>query len=463
MTMFIPIHYRNPEASKSHGSRLFVLTALASCLIAAKISFSAPQTSPAPEASTYPEFLAALEKIVSNDPEYKAQESSIRAEEEQLRALRGAVLPELNLSLSQNKQPTATQGHWDRSLRLETQVNLYRFGQDKARWNEAEAREAQFEQERLNKRVEAENRASQFLQEFWVSAQELETTRKIRELRQRLLDVGERQYQRGLLSLQEKQKIQLDRQSIELDFAEAERRLASARLALESSAPGASWPSAWPWLGQDLRLSLDAPSLKNQNAREALVQLHPRFRAASASLLAANAKTRQLWAAQAPSLDLNIATQRPLSDAAIEWQDRSGQPQSTMTLALTVPILQGLGPSSAYRSQQANTNAEELRLEKLRRDLGLELERQQASLRISWQSLQQRKRIVASARELYEAGLRRFEQGLLSVNELSNDESRLYDYERDLNQALNQFHSSLVGYCQAYGWTLAPCLDRIQK
>lgn len=426
-------------------------------------SLSSPLGSTVLAANAADAFLEAVDKIVKSDRELEAEEASIQSEEAQLRALRGAVLPNLSLSAARSKRLTTfNKEPWGNTLGLDASLNLFRFGEDSARWSEADARESQYEQQRFSLRFEAENRASRLLQEFWSSAQELRTTSKIRELRQRLLDVGERQYQRGLLSLQEKQKIQLDRQSIELDFTEAQRRLASARLALDKSVPSVSastspsfWPENWPWLASGLELKVDWLKESNSSHIKEVVEQHPRLRAASASLNAAQAKTRQLWAAQAPSLDFSTTHKQPVT-----WNMR--EQDTIFTLALTIPLLQGLGPSSAYRSQQESSSAEQLRLEKLRRDLSQELEQQLESLRVSWQSLHARASIVTTARSLYEAGLRRFEQGLISVNELSNDETRLYSYETDLNEALSQFHGSLVGYCQAYGLTFRHCLKKIQ-
>ncbi|MDQ3234379.1 MAG: efflux RND transporter permease subunit, partial [Pseudobdellovibrionaceae bacterium] len=396
-------------------------------------------------------WLVFMDELIANDPTWKKAESEITRQEELLPILKGSALPELSASM-RRESLLELQGADRSENRMvfagKASLNLYRFGQDKARWTQAEAASQALQHERRVIRLEAETRITTLLFDLWAAEDEAALDLKIRTLRERLLKVANQQYEQGLLAAQERQKIELDRQSIELAARESQQKVEIGRRAI-GLLKGEPWPSG-RWFMRNT--AGDLPGDRDQ-----VLMQHPRYAAVAARTKAAQAETDSLWAGQMPSLDFMGEVGRAVSE-----RDSWGT-TTNFALVFTVPILSGLEPSSRYRSQVQVEAGQGYELENVRRDLLLDFENQRLSLRREGEAVCLREGFVQTVRGIYEAGLKRFERGLVSVNDLSTDENRLYSYEREHNTGLRQYHQTLVAACHSFGWALKECLAHVQN
>ena len=404
-------------------------------------------------------FYQTIDQLRAHDPKLKKNLENVSADREALRPLRGSWLPTFSLEASRRYERLLDDPNRDtlRSSSLSgiTQLNLYGFGRDQAQSALATVGEAKQDIVQIGQILDAEDAAARRVLRVIAARFDTQILQKIRAQRQRLLDASQRQFQKGLLAQQELQKIELDLNTVDVNIRAADLERQKAEADLASYQTSVAIETAWPLRELMLSEPEKIPTLAALNA-------NPQTLAAqSPSVITARYERDEtvkrkdfLWADQMPRFDLQGQVGRTLEGQGV------GQNMGSLSLVFTMPLADRYQTSSAYRAQLHRQSAAEFSL------VDVERETQQAVLE-DWKAYQldrasilTREELLVKAKALYEDGVARFERGLITVNELSGDEDRFFNAERDVARSWLALHENLVSLCHRIGRPLRQCLAR---
>jgi outer membrane protein TolC len=377
------------------------------------------------------EFQKFLEAVGDENPRVlSAQAEALSAKAAQLSNLLSWT-PSVTAQVSQSiKSWGADAGE---TATVEAQLNLFRFGGDSSRIQEARLTRKQADLRISLASLETEARAAQILFQWIELERRLEGQRALYDSKKELLNVAQERFNRGQLPAQEVEKVRLDARNSEISIRQAEVDLLDLKAQLEAFLPGASRLRAWPWTSaakSPPRLAVKKVSDRMNFAR---LQLETEIR---------SAKTWQATADWLPRVDLSST-----------WQTAEvspiGKGEWTSFLTLTIPLWErGQALSSrGFWFEQRRAAEQDLELYSREESAKLQtLEERREKLR---QNLLVALESNERAKTLASESLRRFQLGRTSVNDLLIDQARVYDSESLAQQALRQFHLILLETCLA--------------
>jgi outer membrane protein TolC len=176
-------------------------------------------------------------------------------------------------------------------------------------------------------------------------------------------------------------------------------------------------------------------------------------RALSDRVKALDADAKEYRARGLPTLDLDLGYDHIRDD---ELRETAGQWSGV--LVLTVPLFDRFAASTAQRDQLRQKAIAELDLAVKDRTLRNEWETARTSFASALASVTAREQTLALARSLYDRSLKSFQSGVLSANELSQDQDRLLESELNALRGWTSAHRSFVKLCRARGLRLEQCL-----
>lgn len=394
------------------------------------------------------DFFTAIDHILERDQNLLAQDAQNRSDLRALDADRKAALPSLNASIIKSVRDDWTssglpqQNYWQADLSL----NLYRFGQDASRYRLAERGDSRYAAAQLRQIMEAERLAAEKILVYIYYSRDLALLQKIYKVRERLLDVSSKQYNKGLLPQQEVKKVELDLRTIDLQIKRAEVQVGQARVELERYLGLEQVADVWP-------IAKGQEALKVLNVS----QKHPLYSEAEEALAMEKEREKILWAAQYPSLDAQAIANRSISG------DPFNRGQSEFLLSLTVPLLDRGLSRSLYSSQIERSASASHNLEWIKQNLEVQNKNAAIALKETVSNIEVYDNLIITAKQIYQDSLGRFERGLLTVNDLAIDESRFYNAERDSVQSWYNLQLSWISSCQSSGVRLKECHSRVNS
>lgn len=341
-----------------------------------------------------------------------------------------------------------------RSVGLGADVNLYRFGADGARVDQAKANyeASTFGREAAVK--DAELAAASAIFDLIEAVETRRVSEGVLAIQKDNLNVIKKLYQSGARPAQDTEKVEIDTANAAARLTDADITVEAARSAIFAivGTPVDVNPE-WPWREKLLKddgviaAMLQGSDFKQRPERQSL---QAKVTALDAGLTAARAK-------YLPSLDLSAdyslvqpVRPEPAADSRRQW---------TGALTLTVPLFDGFASRAAFEEQAKAKQIAELELAAKDRALESELSQVKAGFAAALKSARAREVALKSAKTLYEHSLKGFRSGVLSANDLILDQGRVYDTELNALRGWSAVHRYLARLCRVSGFPLTRCVQ----
>jgi outer membrane protein TolC len=408
-------------------------------------------------------FDAALQHIVEHNLQIRQADESLANARDKREQAGYVYFPSLDANGKLTRKGD-DQGGRERyeSVGVASSVNLYRFGGDRAVVDAAQARADQAENERTEAFDAAEADAADALISLIAAYKERDIADAVLKSRLANLDMAKRLYQKGLRPAQDVEKVQIDAANEQETLREAELQLANAQArVVELAGEELTLKPEWPW-AERFRADAAAAAGSAPAAGAAAITITAQApdptaradrRALSDRIKALDADAKESRAQGLPTLDLDLGYDRVRDD---ELRATAGQWSGA--LVLTVPLFDRFASSTAQRDQLRQKAIAELDLAVKDRALRNEWDTARTSFASALASVTAREQTLALARGLYDRSLKSFQSGVLSANELSQDQDRLLESELNALRGWTSAHRSFVKLCRARGLRLEPCL-----
>jgi len=392
-------------------------------------------------------FNDALERIIGRS-------TAIGIQKENLQALRArnlsshlSLLPTLSVQANHTQSKDQFEEGTGRaqSIAAVASLNLFGFGADAAAMKAANREEEALELSVSLTVLSEEDTATKLLVDRILAHQTYNILKQLRQLNDEAHRISRERFAKGLLASQEVDKIVIDLDNANAELRDAEMIENKALADLRARLGNEDVVLEWPWRSQ-----FDPFALPKTGETE--IAKRPDFRQAQKKLEAAEARVRQSFGKIFPSLDAT------LSYGYSEGPNRTPGTQTTGALTLTIPLFDRLTQYGGYRAEVHSKAATELDLERIRRDARSDLESSKVSFEIALETSKTREKTVNTSRRLYQSNLARFQRGLISANELAQDQTRLQHAELFAIRGWASAHNGFARLCHAMGRQLAECL-----
>jgi outer membrane protein TolC len=274
--------------------------------------------------------------------------------------------------------------------------------------------------------------------------------RRVVALETELKKIGEARCRKGLLPLQEVEKISIDLENENSRLVDAQVAADAADARLAELLGHARVVRTWPWKTQlaqrEIRSLVDA---------ELKVQERPDWKAAQLAEEREGLFARRAFRLMAPSLDASY--RYGYYDGA---SSATTQPLHAWTAGLTVsfPLFNRLSDLTAYKTQRLSENIASLNREQVERSARSEWTTARDALVAALRSTQQRDKTLERSRSLYRDNRKRLEGGRVSANELAIDQGRLFSSEQLAIQAWHAAHLAYSQLCHSLGRSVFSCV-----
>lgn len=395
-------------------------------------------------ASEKEEFRGILKGFLQQDPQFKEFDFQTPYYEAQLKqGFSQLLLPKVNLSYGlyeqHNNISAANSASRYRIGSLSASFNVFSFGSD---WSFYQAtrheRRAQIERVSLQL-MRREEEVAKLLLDYLKSTRNIDILMRLVEMKGRALDVSRRRYERGALSQQDHQKVELDVSNARAELLVAQQDF-NALMARVHAYGIEKLPSTYPW-----EKELTLPKIKEIESLEAKVEDLPQFKEVNHTLEAtdyrANAALGDLFGDVRLDFSRNMF-QFPNQDDQYEWRT---------ALVYTLPLFAGFTQYTELQRTKALRNAYEVRQRFERLLAQRQQDAQKSNLQVSWKNWVERREALKISSKLYQGSLNQFNQGQLSVNELLVDQDRLLRTEQIANSAIHQLHGTVLNFCHSRG------------
>jgi outer membrane protein TolC len=387
-----------------------------------------------------------------------ARSTSVPAQQAQLDAARARALPSyfsFAPGLSVDAKRTWTGGvapeapyHTAEAV---ADLNLFRFGADfaglQAGRADGRAQEAQLQ----NAILLAEEEAVRAIALYLERKHSTEISEKFVGSQADLLRIARERYKAGYLPQQEVDKVSIDLENEKSRLADAQVLEAQAEAALVALLDDANIELAWPW--KDSLAGRDGKALA---AAAFALDARPDWQAALSSTSAEDARSWRGHLLLLPSVDAAFAFGNTMA-VTNGGDELAGGPAWRATLGVTWTLWDHAATYSAARAQASAAAQAGLRQERLARDARGDWRAAKAAFEIAVDSAVSRQRSAEVARKLYEDNLRRFQKGRASANELSVDQTRLFQNELFAVQGWSAAHQAFSRLCHSLGRRLQDC------
>jgi outer membrane protein TolC len=409
-------------------------------------------TSPAWAASETLSFEQALGRILERSTQVQAQQANLKATEAADVPAKLFYLP--TFSLTGRKGVSQIQQQRDSGIQaqLEARLNIFRFGSDIGGYRAAHSEESRQTELLRAEILQVEDDGVGALIAQIRAQRQIEVFGQILKTQSELLSIARQRFNRGLLAQQEVDKLAVDLENARSKLVDAQVAESAARAALGALIGDAEVKPEWPWIAW-----LGSPPAQELLSRELSLDDIPAYRAAVARVQAEEGRRVQRVGLIFPSLDL-LGTygysQGEFGGGA------AGQVGWTGELAMTIPLFDRLQAYSSARSQGYVEDAALADQEATARNARGEWQGSRETFRVALASAQARQKILGTSRALYQDNLRRFKAGRINANDLSNDESRLFDSELLSVQGWSGAHLAFAKLCHSLGRTVQNCLQK---
>lgn len=404
------------------------------CLRSAVAALSEPQLS----------FEEALDRIVERDLDVASRRSDLASARISQRAALFSFGPNVSLNAKQSWSSDSSTDARERQLEGTINWNLLRFGADTASYRSSEenvkAKEALLDQAILA----AEDKAIQALVADVQYRQELSIYSGRVHTRQRLLETAKKRYGRGLLPIQEANKVIVDLNNASAQLKNAEIKTLEAHAALMSLLGEGNIADDWPWRD---RLRESGPRITNLALE---ISRRPDYRAAKTTFLSETHRQRELFRKILPSVDAALSAGVYGSPGPYERGWIAG-------LTLSVPLFNGLQNYSAYAIQEQKVATTRYDVEKVERNAHAEWAAAKGACEASIETALGREQNLAISRTLFNDNQQRFNSGRATVNDLVVDQGRLLDSELLAIEGWSQAHLAWARLCHALGRSVRYC------
>lgn len=395
-------------------------------------------------ANSKEDFRSILRNYIQKDPAFKEVDFQTPFFESQLKqGFSQLALPKVRLSYGlyeqKNNVSQATAASRFEVGSLTATYSVFSFGKD---WNFYQAsryeRKAQLEKVELML-LQREQEISNLLLDYIKESRNLDILGRLIEMKTRALDLSKKRYERGSLSREDHQKVELDVSNArgELLVAQQDFNLLMARL----RAYGVEQlPSSYPW-ENELTLS-KINELETINTE---VQDLPQFRTVDYALEASTYKSKAAIGEMFGNLRFDFSRsiyKFPGEEDNYEWRT---------ALVYTLPLFEGFTQDTELERAVALRKASEVRQQFEKKLASKTQEAQGENLKVSWKNWIERREALKVSSKLYKGSLNQFNQGLLSVNELLVDQDRLLRTEQIANSTIHQLHQSVLSFCHSRG------------
>lgn len=393
-------------------------------------------------AASVKSFADAYQLAIARSLRIETQKAEVRASEGRQLAARGNFLPTFGLGV------TDTLGAEPRSYgptygaSLSASLNIFRFGADLAALR-ASDRNLLGNHEGLRKeRQGAETDAADAILGYVANVRKRQIVEKIVQIRADSLQIAHERFNKGLLPMQEVDKVAIDLDNSRASLADALTGEADARAKLKAALGDESVVIEWPWRA----MMLKGPLLEQ---REFKIETRPDWRALKASLEEQTYKSNQAYDSVLPSLDLTWS----YGNADLATPDRRDW---KALVTLSIPFFNGFKDWATYRVQNEVAQQAEFKLEALKRLAPAEVESLKSNHKLARESALAREKTAQITERLYADNLQRFRMGRANANELALDQDRLLQSQLHEVDGWLSAHTTLVRLCHGLGGFVSP-------
>jgi outer membrane protein TolC len=346
-----------------------------------------------------------------------------------------AFLPSVSASASRTRASGSYYGNQtstSREFGVDVTMNVFRFGADVA--GREAAREAVRGAGMAAKLAEltGELTAARALCDAIGARLESKVYLKRMTVARQLVAAAEARFKRGILSEQEFAKLTLESASLEMAHRAAERKSERTTAIVRSYGGDIDANVVWP-------LAVDAAAF--QRAMDWINKARPadtRIKVLEADANAARSSVTAARSAMLPSLDLAYGWSKVGPADGDELTDKNH-----VVMTLTVPVFSRFSEYGEYKARVDQSNAASARFEAERAVSDAQFAAAVREALAGLEDAKSRQEHIAVADRLYHDNLRRFERGLISVNELSIDEHRVREAELSAIDAWALAHVAL--------------------
>lgn len=391
------------------------------------------------------DFETAVSKIVERSPEFAKVQAGSEATIIRNRQSRLVFLPTVDAVVSHSKSKTYSQSEesYSRSQALRANLNLFRSGADYAGFRAAGFDNDSQESRILHARLVEEFKAVNLLSDFIQLSQEVEIGERLFKVVQESLDIAQKRYEKGLLPLQEVNKVKMDFENAGAQLTDTRIEFETKKANIESYLETTNIEMSWPWKRKIQELKL------NQKFD---IENLPAWRAAVAQSDSISSKRDSGYLKMLPSLDASFETGHYTTPS-------SNGPGWGATLTLTLPLFDRLTNLSEAQAQSKLFMAAEIEKEHLRKSAVRDFELYKTSLAQNLASALRRDSNLKLSQQLYQDNMIRFKSGRASANDVAQDMKRLSEAERLASLGWKTVHLQFVKYCQSQGLSISSCLN----
>ena len=396
------------------------------------------------QANEKEEFRGILRDFIQQDPTFKEVDFQTPYFEAQLKqGFSQLALPKVRLSYGlyeqHNNISVVNSASRYKIGSLTASYDIFSFGSD---WSFYQAtrheRRAQIERVSLQlMRREAEVAA--LLLDYLKGSRNIDILSRLVEMKGRALDLSRKRYERGSLSQQDFQKVELDVSNARGELLVAQQDF-NELMARVHAYGIEKLPVAYPW-----EKNLTLPAIKEIELLDAKVEDLPQFKEPHHNYEAADYRTNAAFGDMFGQVRLDFSRnmyQFPGQDDQYEWRT---------ALIYTLPLFEGFTQYTELQRAAALRNAYEVRQRFERQLATRQQDAQKANLQVSWKNWVERRDALKTSTKLYNGSLNQFNQGQLSVNELLVDQDRLLRTEQIANSAIHQLHGTVLNFCHSRG------------
>jgi outer membrane protein TolC len=398
-------------------------------------------------------FAEALDKIVQRSPAVARQREVIESTRSKYLST-GLLLWAPSVSAKarygRDQEFGAPSSATNQSIEGVAELNLFRFGADLAA-TKAANRDIESQELTLNDAVlDAEAEGVAALVSYIQAQRQLEVTGRILATRKDSLSVARRRYDKGQLPSEEVDKVSVDLDNAAAQKRDAESQLAQASAELERLLGEPDITTEWPWKEA---ISKAVPVLLKHSSSD--LAARPDWKASAAQVELAHQRSKEAFGAMLPRLDAKASYGYFSNDML---GVKTTGPGWTAGLEVTVPLFDRLTGYGTYRALAHAKGAAEADLEAVKRLAKKEWDAAKASLSISLDTALAREKTLTVARKLYQANQERFNRGILSANEFRIDQDRLYQTELFVLEGWGAVHNDFRRLCHSLGRRVESCL-----
>lgn len=342
-------------------------------------------------------------------------------------------------------------------------INLFHFGEDKSRYQAASIENA-LQSELLTQALwQAESESSQLLFALLQAQQTLKIKLAMQQLDVELLQVGEKQYASGRRSLQDLQKLKIEAANDAAALSDARQQEKKAQAALVARLGHQVSLADWPWKNVFLNQKTNDLTLTKDD-----LQKRPDYVAAVRMQEVAHQRHLAAQKEYLPSLDASVSygfdyveNNSTVSSSGASILFPGSQETWLAKLSLSIP----LWDKGLTLSRSQSTFYAEKKAELDRRQIEQQAQEQYESLQPLFEnalhSIKERLNTDQQAKNLFAGSQKRFQQGMLSVNDLITDQQMFYNTELLVIQGWLDAHSYFMDLCHAKNLSVGQCLQTI--